>query len=187
MRSNLLNLWLVPCLDFGLDQDDMTPPAQLFNINGVRATFGEDSVQKKGGKETFSFQKNEFSLQGYMVLSQREMHICEEFEVIPTGKELDSFLGCDALLPEMLVKTCSQMELATVVLHDWVKVLSGAFHGLLGKVVGLIVEEADVHLPSQDLLEHLRIWELAREFRVGDCVRARIGNSEIGVEMIRVG
>ena len=85
------------------------------------------------------------------------MHICEEFKVIPTGKELVSFLGCDALLPEMLVKTCSWMELVTVVLHDWVKVLSGALHGLLGKVVGLIVEEADVHLLSQDLVEHLRI------------------------------
>ena len=73
-----------------------------------------------------------------------EMHICEEFKVIPTGKELVSFLGCDALLPEMLVKTCSQMELVTVVLHDRVKVLSGALRGLLGKVVGLIVEQMSI-------------------------------------------
>jgi transcription elongation factor len=78
----------------------MTPATQLFNVDGVRASFGENSMQKKKGKKTFVFQKNEFSSQGYLVLSRREMHICEEFEAIPTGKELDSFLGCNALLPE---------------------------------------------------------------------------------------
>ena len=99
------------------------------------------------------------------------MHICKEFEAIPTGKELDSFLGCNELLPEMLAKTHSQMESAKVMLDDRVKVLSGTFRGLLGKVVRMTADEADVHLPSQDLVERLRIWELAREFRVGDRVR----------------
>jgi len=56
-RSNLLDLWLIPRLDFGLSPDDMTPAAQLFNVDGVRASFGEDSVRKKKGKETFVFQK----------------------------------------------------------------------------------------------------------------------------------
>ena len=186
-KSNLVDLWLVPCLDFGLGQDDMTPAAQLFNVDGVRASFGEDSVRKKKGKETFIFQKNEFSSQGYLVLSTREMYICEEFEAIPTGKELDSFLGCNALLPETLVKTRGRMESVNIILDDRVKVLSGAFRGLLGKVVSLTAEEVDVHLPSQDLIERMRIWELAREFRVGDRVRARIGNSESGAEIVRVG
>jgi transcription elongation factor len=142
---------------------------------------------KKTGKETFIFQKNKFSSQGYLVLSRREMYICKEFEAIPTGKELDSFLGCNELLPETLAKTRSQMESAKVMLDDRVKVLSGTFCGLLGKVVGMTTDEADIHLPSQDLIEHLRIWELAREFRVGDRVRARIGNSKTGAEMIRAG
>ena len=115
------------------------------------------------------------------------MHICEEFKVIPTEKELDSFLGCNELLPEMLAKTCSWMESVKVMLDDHVKVLSRTFHGLLGKVVRMTVDEADVHLPSQDLIEHLRIWELVREFRVGDCVRMQIGNSKSGVEMVRLG
>jgi hypothetical protein len=79
------------------------------------------------------------------------------------------------------------MESAKVMLDDRVKVLSGTFRGLLGKVVGMTADEADVHFPSQDLVERLRIWELAREFRVGDRVRARIGNSETGAEMIRAG
>ena len=142
---------------------------------------------KKRARKPLSSKKNEFSSQGYLVLSRREMHICKEFEAIPTGKELDKFLGCDALLPETLVKTRSRMESATVVLHDQVKVLSGAFCGLLGKVVGLTAEEADVHLPSQDLIEHMRIWELAREFRVGDCVRTRVVNSKSGAEIVRLG
>ena len=185
--SNLLDLWLIPRLDFGLGPDDMTPAAQLFNVDGVRASFGEYSALEKTGQETYKFQNNEFSSQGYLILSRREMHICEEFEAIPTGKELDRFLGCDALLPETLVKTRSRMESAAVVVHDRVKVLSGAFRGLLGKVVGLTAEEVDVHLPSQDLVERLRIWELAREFRVGDRVRSRIGNSETGAEMVRTG
>jgi transcription elongation factor len=185
--SNLLDLWLVPRLDFGLGQDDMIPAAQLFNADGLRASFGADSLWKKTGKETFIFQKNTFSSQGYLVLSRREMHICEEFEAIPTEKELDSFLGCNELLPETLAKTRSRMESAKVMLDDRVKVLSGTFRGLLGKVVGMTADEADVHLPSQDLVERLRIWELAREFRVGDRVRTRIGNSESGAEMVRLG
>ncbi|KIM38752.1 hypothetical protein M413DRAFT_54932, partial [Hebeloma cylindrosporum] len=106
---------------------------------------------------------------------------------IPTGKELDSFIGCEALLPETLVKTRSRMESTKVTLDDRVKVLCGTFRGLLGKVVGLTAEEAEVHLPSQDLTERMRIWELAREFRVDDRVRARIANSESGVEIVRVG
>jgi len=187
MRSNLVDLWLLPCIDFNLGQDDLSLPAQLFNVDRVRASFGEDSMQRKWGKKTDIFQKNEFSSQGYLVLSKREMYICEEFEVIPTAKELDSFLGCDALLPETLVKTRSQMESAKVMLDDWVKVLSGTFCGLLGKVVGLTAEEADVHLPSQDLIECMRIWELAREFRVGDHVRVRIGNCESGAEIVVLG
>ena len=185
--SNLLDLWLIPCLDFNIGQDDMTPAAQLFNIDGVKASLGEKSVWKKKGKETFIFQKKEFSSQGYLVLSRKEIYICEEFKAIPTGSELSSFLGCTALLPETLLKTRSQMESAKVMIEDRVKVLSGTFRGLLGKVVGLTADEADVHLPSQDLVERLRIWELAREFRVGDRVRARMGNSETGAEMIRAG
>lgn len=184
--SNLLDLWLIPRLDFNLGQDDITPAAQLFNVDGVKASCGENFVRKKKGKDTFVFQRNEFSSQGYLILSKREMYICEEFEAIPTGKELRSFLGCNALLPATLVKTRSRMESAKVILDDRVKVLSGTFRGVLGKVVGLTADEADVHLPSQDLIERLRIWELAREFRVGDRVRARI-DSERGAEMVKVG
>ena len=87
----------------------------------------------------------------------------------------------------MLAKTHSWMESVKVMLDDHVKVLSGTFRGLLGKVVGMTADEADVHLPSQDLIEHLRIWELVREFRVGDHIRTRIGNSESRAEMVRLG
>ena len=72
------------------------------------------------------------------------MHICKEFEAIPTEKELDSFLGCNELLPETLAKTCSWMESMKVMLDDRVKVLSGTFHGLLGKVVRMTVDKADI-------------------------------------------
>ena len=185
--SNLLDLWLVPCLDFSLGQDDMITATQLFNADGLRASFGADSLWKKMGKETFIFQKNNFSSQGYLVLLRREMHICEEFEAIPTEKELDSFLGFNELLLETLAKTRSWMESAKVMLDDCIKVLSGTFCRLLGKVVRMTADEADDHLPSQDLVEHLRIWELAREFRVGDCIRTWIGNSESGAEMVRLG
>ena len=63
-------------------------------------------------------------------------------------------------------------------IDDRVKVLRGPFHGLLGRVTGLASEEVEVYLPSQDLNERVRVWELAREFRVGDRVRARVGNDE---------
>jgi hypothetical protein len=63
-------------------------------------------------------------------------------------------------------------------IDDRVKVLRGPFRGLLGKVTSLTDDEVEVYLPSQDLLEHVRVWELAREFRVGDRVRARVENEE---------
>jgi len=65
-----------------------------------------------------------------------------------------------------------------VEINDRVKVLRGPFRGLLGRVTGLTGNEVEVHLPSQDLIEHIRVWELAREFRVGDRVRARVENNE---------
>ena len=70
-------------------------------------------------------------------------------------------------------------------IDDCVKVLRGPFRGLLGRVTGLASEEVEVYLPSQDLNECVRVWELTREFRVGDHVRARVGNNEtIGWVMI---
>ena len=42
--SNLLDLWLVPHLDFGLGQDDIIPATHLFNTDGLRASFGADSL-----------------------------------------------------------------------------------------------------------------------------------------------
>ncbi|KIM43798.1 hypothetical protein M413DRAFT_53813, partial [Hebeloma cylindrosporum] len=97
---------------------------------------------------------------------------------IPTSQELEGFSGCEALLPSTLIEARRRIESSKVEVDDRVKVLRGPFRGLLGKVTSLAGEEVDVYLPSQDLHERVRVWELAREFRVGDRVRARVGNDE---------
>ena len=139
----------------------------------------DQCVRKKKGKEgSVIFQGNEFTSQGYLVLSRKELDICEEGEALPTVQELQDFLECEALLPSTLVETRRRIESSKVVVNDRVKVLRGPFRGLLGTVTSLTGDEVEVHLPSQDLIEPVRVWELTREFRVGDRVRVKVGSDE---------
>ena len=176
-NNSLLQLWLIPWIQY--DNNAYSQPApQLFNVEGVKSSLGDHCVRMTGRGSSIIFQKNEFTSQGYLVLSQQELHICEEGEALLTPQELVDFLQCEALLPSTLIKTCRWIESSKVEIDDCIKVLRGPFCGLLGKVTGLTGEEVEVYLPSQDFNEYVRIWELTREFRVGDCVRTRVGNNE---------
>ena len=174
----LLQLWLIPRIQYDDDDTYSRPAPQLFNVEGVKSSLGDQCVRKTRRGSSVIFQKNEFTSQGYLVLSRQELHICEEGEALPTPQELVNFSGCEALLPSTLIETRRRIESSKVEIDDRIKVLRGPFRGLLGKVTGLAGEEVDVYLPSQDLNERVRVWELAREFGVGDRVRARMGNDE---------
>ena len=180
-NSSLVQLYLIPRVQYNDDKglSHSRPSPQLFNAEDARLSLGDQCIRKKRGQgSSLIFQKNEFTSQGYLVLSQQEWHICEEGEALPTPQELDGFSGCSALLPSTVIETRKRIESSKVEINDRVKVLRGPFRGLLGKVVSLTGDEVEVHLPSQDLLERVRVWELAREFRVGDRVSMRVGKDE---------
>jgi hypothetical protein len=177
-NNSLLQLWLIPRIQYDHDDAYSRPAPQPLNVEGVKSSLGDHCVRKTGRGSSVIFQKNEFTSQGYLVLSRQELHICEEGEALPTPQELIDFSGCEALLPSTLIETRRRIESSKVEIDDHIKVLRGPFRGLLGKVTGLAGEEVEVYLPSQDLNERVRVWELAREFRVGDRVRARVGNDE---------
>ena len=169
-NSSLLQLWLIPQIQYNKAADSRPPP-QLFDAEAARLSFRDRCVQEGTGDITI-FQRNEFNSQGYLILMQREMLICKELEALLTPQELAGFLECNALFPSTVVETHRCMELTKVELNNHVKVLRGPFCGLLERVVDIAGDEVEVHLPSQDLIEHVMVWELAREFRVGNCVRA---------------
>jgi len=178
-KNSLLQLWLIPRIHYNNDEAAHSRPSpQLFNAEGARLSLGDKCVRKKGKGNSVIFRKNEFSSQGYLVLSRQELLICEEGEALPTPQELAAFQGCEALSPSTVVESRRRIESTKVEINDRVKVLRGPFRGLLGRVTGLTGDEVEVHLPSQDLIEHVRVWEVAREFRVGDRVRARVENNE---------
>ncbi len=180
-HSSLVQLWLIPRVQYNDDEilPHSRPSPQLFNAEHARLFLGDQCVRKKKGKgSSVIFRKNEFTSQGYLVLSRQEWYICEGGEALPTAQELEGFSGCSALLSSTLIETRKRIESSKVEINDRVKVLRGPFRGLLGKVASLTGDEVEVHLPSQDLLERVRVWELAREFRVGDRVSARVGNDE---------
>ena len=83
---------------------------------------GDQRVWKKGKGSNVIFQKNEFTSQGYLVLSRKELYICEEGEALPTLHKLDDFLGCEALLPSTLVETRIRIESSKVEINDHVKI-----------------------------------------------------------------
>lgn len=115
------------------------------------------------------------------------MYVCQAGEGIPTVQEFKSFLGCEVLLGEMARKTWARIQEATLAVHDRVKVVMGTFHGLLGRVVNLDDDEVDVFLPSHDIIEHVRISEVIKEFRVGDWVKVTAGKDEAGADIVTVG
>lgn len=178
-KTSLLQLWLIPRIQYNNDEPvNPRPSPQLFNAEGARLSLGAQCVRKKQGGNFVVFQEKEFTSQGYLVLSRQELLICEEGEALPTPQELGGFLGCEALLPSTVVETHRRIESKRVEINDRVKVLRGTFRGLLGKVTSFTGDEVEVYLPSQDLVERVMVWELAREFRVGDRVRARVENEE---------
>ena len=187
-NSNFMELWLVPRLEFDDVKSNVDrPPAQLFSADGVKKSLGSNSVRLRREKNTFLFDGNEFSAQGYLVLSQQEMYVCQVGEDIPTAQEFESFLGCEAMHEETSRKTRARIQETTLALHDRVKVVMGTFHGLLGTVVNLHVDEIDVFLPSHDIVERVRVSEVIKEFRVGDRDRVNLGKDEAGEDVISIG
>ncbi len=181
-NSSLVQLWLIPRIQYNDDEDlpHTRPSQQLFNAEGARLSLGDQAVRKKKGKgRSLIFRENEFTSQGYLVLSRKELDICEEGEALPTPQELEGFSGCEALLPSTLIETRKRIESSKVEINNRVKVLRGPFRFLLGKVASLAGDEVEVHLPSQDLMMRVKVWELAREFRVGDRVSAQVGNHQM--------
>lgn len=187
-NSNLMQLWLIPRLVFGGMNDNLDrPPAHLFSADGAKKSLGDDCVRTRRERNTFIFNGNEFSAQGYLVLSQQEMDVCQAGEGIPTVQEFESFLGCEALLGETARKTRVRIQQATLAVHDRVKVVMGTFRGLVGRVVNLHVDEVDIFLPSHDIIERVRVAEVIKEFRVGDRVKANVGKDGAGADVIAIG
>ena len=104
-NNSLLQLWLILQIQYDDDDAYSRPALQLFNVEGVKSSLGDQCVRKMGRGGSVIFQKNEFTSQGYLILSRQELHICEEGEALPTPQELVDFSGCEALLPSTLIET----------------------------------------------------------------------------------
>ena len=57
MRSNLLNLWLVPCLNFGLDRDDWPHLPSFSTSTEWGQPLGKILCEKKRGQRDFQLPK----------------------------------------------------------------------------------------------------------------------------------
>jgi len=184
-NSNLMQLWLVPRLQIGTDEPLDRPLARLLDVERIKSRSGSGSIREREGR--IVFEKKEFSAQGYLVLQNQEMHVCYAREGIPTEEELGAFLGCEALLPQTLVKTRRRIEQTQLALHDRVKFTVGTFCGLLGKVVSLCGAEVDVYLPSHDIIERVRLSEVVKHFKIGDRVGVKAGRDDVGTGVFKVG
>ncbi|KAJ3517707.1 hypothetical protein NLJ89_g344 [Agrocybe chaxingu] len=70
------------------------------------------------------------------------------------------------------------MQAALLEIHDRVRVVRGTFRGLLGSVISLGQSDAEISLPSLDLVETLPACDLRKAFAVGDSVVAISGQHE---------
>lgn len=193
-NSNLLELWVIPRLEFDSTSNSVDrPPARLFSVEGARKSFGSTRIRtrryKSTDKTTFTFDGSEFSTQGYLILTRQEMYVCQAGEAVPTAQEFELFSGCEALLGETVKRTRARIQQATLAVHDRVKVVMGAFRGLLGSVASLHVDdhEVDVFLPSHEIVERVRVSEVIKEFRVGDRVKVNAGKDEAGADIVTLG
>ena len=184
-NSNLMQLWLVPRVQMDGGEPLDRPLARLLDVERIKSRLGSGSLREREGG--IMFEKKEFSTQGYLVLHKQEMHVCYSREGIPTGEELEAFLGCEALLPQTLIKTRRRIEQTQLVLHDRVKFTVGTFCGLLGKVVSFCGAEVDVYLPSHDVVERVRLSEVVKHFKIGDRVRMKAGRGGVGAGVFKVG
>jgi hypothetical protein len=69
-KNSLLQLWMIPQIQYNDDEAAYARPSpRLFNADGARLSLGDQCVRKKRGGNTVIFWKNEFTSQGYLILS----------------------------------------------------------------------------------------------------------------------
>ncbi|CAA7271052.1 unnamed protein product [Cyclocybe aegerita] len=146
-----IDVWLLPRPSLGHTASTGRPPQRLV----------------LGGKNP------PFSAQGYMVFKSLERTVFQP--AVPTVEELEQFRECQALEDGTYHRTHALIAHARLAVHDRVRILRGAFRGLLGVIMSVQAHQTEVFIPSQDLTDIFSFLELRKVFQVGDSVRVVSG------------
>jgi hypothetical protein len=87
---------------------------------------------------------------------------------------LNDFDGTEILFA-IYNATCHHIAAKTLRSGDCILVIDGKCKCLEGNICSTQDEEAEIFVPSQDLLHVLRLTELRQEFKVGDNARVTFG------------
>ncbi len=119
-----------------------------------------------------------FSSEGLLLVDMEKIAIVPLSEPLPTTAELDLFRSTSLLSTTVAEMTQRKLAQSRMAIGDRVKVVSGAYLGLIGEVKGVTENEVAVYLPSQGIAENMIKDALRTEFDVADLVRILDGRHQ---------
>ncbi|CAA7258848.1 unnamed protein product [Cyclocybe aegerita] len=176
VQRSELKLLLIPRLK---DQADHgIPPRRVRTFPEMLAQFGSGVRQNQGRDEDgeFTFWGLTFDKDGFLLADLDSVDTLPWSErTLPGLDELHLFKSSAKIAPDMIDRTLSDIQELIVHIGDKVKITSGKFKGLGARVLTVDAREAEVYIPSQDLVHRLVLSQLQRHFHVGDEVQVMQG------------
>ncbi|KAJ3510153.1 hypothetical protein NLJ89_g4845 [Agrocybe chaxingu] len=166
-------LLLVPRLT---EPDDVgRPPQRLRPYKDMLERFSARRV-KKVNENQFKYKRQLFNCEGFLVTDLETTRVLPHSDdILPSLDELDAFEKSTLVDSSLIKHARKEAHLRAIQAGDNVRIISGEFRGLLGKVQGLIGTEADVHIPTYDLVHRMPVAQVRCHYVIGDEVRVTRG------------
>lgn len=168
-------LALIPRLGSGNFQEgQLQAPQALVS----RSVLEIQQAAKTGSYGKFFWKGQMFSSEGLLLIDLDNIAVLPSLEPLPTASELASFRSTSLLstiAAKMTDKKIAQSRMKT---GDRVKVVSGTYLSLIGKVEEVKENAVAVYFPSQGIVEDIPKDTLRTSFEIGDQVRVLDGQNQ---------
>lgn len=130
------------------------------------------NIKVEFGKD-FIFRDQTFNYSGYLLYRLEELDLFppNPFPPIPLLEEFDLFLGLPVLSKDKWATHRLAAWQHCSAARDRVKILDGQFKGMIGVVLSISLEEAEIYLHQIDKTTVVGVSNLQLELRLGDHVR----------------
>jgi transcription elongation factor len=147
----------------------------LYPAHVLQNIFGDSCISSVSPNGSFSFQERRYTKEGFLYQDISEVDVFRPEDDLPNIAELEIFKECSLMDKKVLSYTTSCLSQQRITFDTHVVVVDGDFHGLVGRVVEVGVNEVAVHVESQDHVEQVNLSSVRVAFRIGDQVRINRG------------
>lgn len=167
---------IIPRIKTTQSTERRRPEQSLFPAHILKSFFGENVIESPSHDGSFTFDKRNYTKEGFLFCRLDEVDIRKPADDIPTQNELNTFRECNLISEETVIRTATRIEQLKISSGTRVIIVQGEFRGLTGKVTDVGENEVAVFIESLDQVERLLKSTVRSAFRIGDEVRISSGN-----------